>query len=127
MSATAVARRWTCDRCGVAAGRIDSQQVPLPPNWESCPEGDFCLSCRRARAADAAQATVPGDASLASRAKARRTGLIEFEVRRTPELTDGMIARACRTSAAAVAAARKQQRTLGEISEPPSPGRPESW
>jgi hypothetical protein len=106
MTVASAARRWTCGGCGVAAGRIDDARMPLPESWESCADGDFCLSCRRGRAADAALAAVPADADRAVRARARRTGLLEFEVRRTPELTDGMIARSCRTSAAAVAAAR---------------------
>jgi hypothetical protein len=101
----------------MAAGRIDGRAVPLPENWESCAEGDFCLSCRRQRAADAAQAAVAG-CGREVRAKARRAGLIEFEVRRTPKLTDGTIAKACRTSASAVAAARRQLR----LDSGPPPG-----
>jgi hypothetical protein len=111
MTGPAAARRWTCSRCGVAAGRIDGRRVPLPESWESCVEGDFCLSCRRGRAAEAAQAAVT-DSNAAARAKARRIGLIEFEVKRTPDLTDSSIARACRTSAAAVTAARRRLHTL---------------
>jgi hypothetical protein len=93
----------------VAVGQIDGHLVPFPPSWESCADGDFCLACRRTRAADAAQAAAV-DAKSADRAKARRTALIEFEVRRTPDLTDGAIARACQTSAATVAAARLRLR-----------------
>lgn len=110
MSRLAIARRWTCDRCDVAIGRIDDEKVPLPENWEHCAEGDFCLSCRRGRAAEAAQAAVSEDSSTAARAKARREGLIEFEVSRTPDLTDSTIARACRTNATSVAAARTRLR-----------------
>jgi hypothetical protein len=109
MSATtADARRWVCSRCGVAVGQMDGHLVPLPSSWESCAEGDFCLACQRSRAADAAQDSAPDGCSTTDRAKARRTGLIEFEVRRTPDLTDGAIAKVCRTSGAAVAAARKR-------------------
>jgi hypothetical protein len=110
MTAVAAARRWTCNRCGMAVGRIDGGQAPFPESWESCAEGDFCLSCRRQRAAEAAQEAAPTGCSREARAKARRSGLIEFEVRRTPTLTDGSIARACRTSASAVAAARRRLR-----------------
>lgn len=102
------ARRWTCTGCSVAVGRMDGGHASYPDNWERCDEGDFCLTCRRQRAAEAAQAAVPGDSGSEIRAKARRAGLIAFEVRRTPDLTDGMIARACHTSAAAVAATRKR-------------------
>jgi hypothetical protein len=103
------ARRWTCSRCGMAVGRIDGEQVELPDSWEQCEEGDFCLSCRRERAADVAQeAATRDEASTEERAKARRAGLIEFEVRRTPDLSDNAIARACRTTTAAVTAARER-------------------
>jgi len=123
MSTVALARRWTCAGCGVAIGRIDGQKVPIPGSWERGPEGDFCLSCRRGRAADAAQAAVAEDASAAARAKARRDGLLEFEVRRTPELADATIARACRTNAPAIAATRTRLRME---SGPPS-GADRSW
>lgn len=122
MTAPAAARRWVCDSCGVAVGRIDDQRVPLPDSWESSAEGDFCLACRRGRAADAAQAAST-EASAAERAKARRTGLVEFEVRRTPELTDSTIAKACRTSAAAVAATRKRL----HLGDGPPAGSDRSW
>ncbi|HYP55462.1 MAG TPA: hypothetical protein VEQ41_04075, partial [Solirubrobacterales bacterium] len=88
-------------------GQIDGHRAPLPASWERGAEGDFCLACRRGRAADAAQEAA-ADSSAADRAKARRTGLIEFEVRRTPDLTNGAIAKSCRTSAAAVGAVRKR-------------------
>ncbi len=108
-TATAVlSRRWTCSGCAMAVGRIDGQPVTLPENWERGPDGTFCLTCRRQRAADAARDEAPTGCSAEARAKARRAGLIEFEVRRTPTLTDSTIARACHTSALAVAAARKR-------------------
>jgi hypothetical protein len=118
MSAATASRRWTCSRCGMAVGRIDDQPVPRPESWESGAEGDYCLACRRQRAADAALAETPTESSADARAKARRAGLIEFEVRRTPTLTDNTIARACRTSASAVAAARKRL----NMGESPPPG-----
>lgn len=114
----AVAGRWTCDECGVSAGRIDGAPTALPDSWISSAEGDFCLTCRRHRAGEAALDAAPGDSDRDARAKLRRTGLIEFEVRRTPDRTDGSIAKACRTSAVAVAAARR--RLL--LREGPPPG-----
>lgn len=103
------ARRWTCSRCGMSVGRIDGEQVKIPESWERTEEGDFCLSCRRERAADLAQEAAARErGSTEAVAKARRAGLIEFEVRRTPELSDNEIARACRTTTAAVAAVRQR-------------------
>jgi hypothetical protein len=106
MTALAEAVRWTCDGCGVAVGRMDRKRVPLPESWEKTGEGAFCLTCRRARAAEAALGAVEETSSAADRAKARRAGLIEFEIRRTPDLNDATIAKACRTIAPTVTAAR---------------------
>lgn len=118
---TSLAKSWTCDGCGVTAGRIDREPVPLPVAWVDSAEGRFCLVCRRQRAADAALDAVPSDSPVDTRAKLRRAALIEFEVSRTPDETDGTIARACRTSAAAVTRARRRL----QLPDPPQPS-PES-
>jgi hypothetical protein len=108
-STTSLSRSWTCDGCGVTASRIDREPVPLPDTWIETEEGCFCLVCRRQRAGEAALEAAP-DSPLHARAKLRRTALIEFEVSRTPEQTDGTIARACRTSTAVVTQARRRLR-----------------
>ncbi|MGE5283028.1 MAG: hypothetical protein ACM3N0_12060 [Chloroflexota bacterium] len=102
------AASWTCDGCAVSISRIDGKRAPLPTGWERSAEGWLCLLCSRERAAEAALETAPGNSTRDERAKLRRRALIEFEVRRVPELTDSAIARACRSSAAAVAATRKR-------------------
>jgi hypothetical protein len=105
-----LAKKWTCDGCGVSAGRIDGKPVPLPDAWVSSAEGRFCLVCRRERAADAALEAAPVGTRVDARAKLRRAALIEFEVSRTPDHADGTIARACRTSVMAVTQARHRMR-----------------
>jgi hypothetical protein len=116
MSATqTLAKKWTCEGCGVSAGRIDGESVPMPGNWADTSEGVFCLICRRERAAEAALDDAPSDSPVATRAKLRRAALIEFEVSRTPDHTDGIIARACRTSVSAVTRARRRL----ELPDPP--------
>ncbi|HEV7771037.1 MAG TPA: hypothetical protein VGO66_10350 [Solirubrobacterales bacterium] len=123
MSATAeIAKKWTCGRCSMSVSRMDGGRAELPDSWDSNEEGDFCLTCRRERAAEAALEAAPSDSNAETRAKLRRAGLIEFEVLRTPDLADGQIARACRSSAAAVAAARERLQ-LGEGPPPSSGGR----
>lgn len=102
------AASWTCDGCAVSISRIDGKRAPLPTGWESLAEGRFCLLCSRARAAEAALESAPQDSTRDERAKLRRAALIEFEVRRVPELPDSAIARACRSSAMAVAATRRR-------------------
>jgi len=116
MSATkSMAKKWTCGGCGVSAGRIDGESVPMPSTWVDTSEGVFCLICRRDRAAEAALDAAPSDSPVAARAKLRRAALIEFEVSRTPDHTDGIIARACRTSVSAVTRARRRL----ELPDPP--------
>lgn len=104
------ARRWTCDRCGVSASRIDGEPISLPGTWTRVAEGQFCLMCRRDRAAQAALDSAPSDCPRDARAKLRRAALIEFEVRRTPDQPDGAIARACHSSVSAVTKARRRLR-----------------
>lgn len=103
---TATAPKWTCDRCGVSVSQLDGAAVPLPETWTTAADGNFCLTCRRERAAEAALAAAPADSSNDTRAKMRRAGLLEFEVRRAPDRADNAIAKACHTSASAVARAR---------------------
>jgi len=92
----------------MSVGHIDGRQVMLPANWEETREGAFCLACRRERAIEVAQQAAVAEGDSKAFAKARRTGLIEFEVRRSPDLSDNMIARTCHTNAAAVTATRRK-------------------
>jgi hypothetical protein len=117
-SASATARAWTCDHCGVSASRIDGCQIEFPETWASSADGQFCLVCRRERAGNAALESAPSDSPLDARAKLRRAAVIEFEVRRTPEHANNAIAKACRSSAAAVAEVRRRL----ELPDPPPRG-----
>lgn len=109
---------WTCEGCGVSASRLDGAPAPLPANWSSDQDGNLCLACRRQRASEVAAASAPPDSDRDTRARLRRSGLIEFEVRRSPERPDSSIARACRSSVPAVAAARRRLR----LDPSPRPG-----
>ena len=103
---TATARKWTCAGCGVSASRSDEEPVPIPETWDNCAEGSFCLGCRRRRVGEAAAEAAPEDSNRDDRAKIRRTAVLEFEVQRDPDRTNGSIAKACRASIPAVVAAR---------------------
>jgi hypothetical protein len=105
-AAPITAPKWTCDRCGVSVSRLGGEAVPLPVTWTTGPDGDFCLTCRRERAGEAALEAAPADSSSETRVKVRRAGLLEFELRRAPDRADNAIAKACHTSASAVARAR---------------------
>jgi hypothetical protein len=107
MSVT-TAKKWTCDDCGVIVSRVGGEKVELPGSWARSKEGTFCLHCRRERAAQAALEKAPKNSDLQDRAKLRRAALVEFEVRRRPGHGNGEIAKACRSSIAAVVAARKR-------------------
>ncbi|HEU5063315.1 MAG TPA: hypothetical protein VFT79_09225 [Solirubrobacterales bacterium] len=117
---TATAHKWICSGCGVSATRSDAEAAPIPESWDSCSEGDFCLGCRRRRVGEAAVESAPEDCNRDKRAKLRRAALLEFEVRRDPDRTNGSIAKACRSSIAAVAAARQK---LDAPAPPPTPSR----
>lgn len=110
----ATARKWTCGGCGVAASRSDVEAAPLPESWEVCADGTFCLGCRRNRAAEEAVNSAPSEADRGARARLRRAAMVEFEVLRAPEKTNGSIAKACRSSIPAVAAARRRLDTPGD-------------
>lgn len=106
-AAQATATKWTCDRCGVSVGRMDGTRAELPDTWTSSAAGKFCLGCRRERAGEEALESATSEARDA-RVKLRRAAIVEFEVRRTPEHADNAIAKACGSSAAAVAEARRR-------------------
>jgi hypothetical protein len=108
MALTTTAKKWTCDHCGVSVSNLDGERVELPESWAASKEGTFCLLCRRERAAQKALESAPKDSGLEDRAKLRRAALVEFEVRRRPAHGNGEIAKACRSSVAAVVAARKR-------------------
>jgi hypothetical protein len=105
---TKTAKKWTCDQCGVSIAQIDGSRVDFPETWDRSKEGVYCLNCRRDRAAQAALESAPDDSPIEVRAKLRRAALIEFEVSRRPDHGDGAIAKACRSSVSAVAAARQR-------------------
>ncbi|HVO53207.1 MAG TPA: hypothetical protein VMT37_02230 [Solirubrobacterales bacterium] len=102
------AKKWTCAECGVTVSRANGERVALPDAWDKSREGTFCLLCRRERAARAALESAPANCGIEEKAKLRRAALIEFEVRRRPNHGNGEIAKACRSSVAAVVAARKR-------------------
>jgi len=99
--------RWSCARCGVSVGRIDREPTALPDSWTRLDGESFCLTCSRARAGEAAIESISDEHSREDLMRIRRTALIEFEIRRAPEAPNGSIARACRTSSAAVAVVRE--------------------
>ncbi|MFN8161657.1 MAG: hypothetical protein U0R52_11515 [Solirubrobacterales bacterium] len=99
----------TCARCEMTVRWMPgSEPADLPANWSRENGQAFCLSCRRARAAEAGLADASERVTLAERAQIRATALIEFELTRDPARPNGTIARACRSSVPAVVKARRR-------------------
>jgi hypothetical protein len=82
------------------------EEGTAPPHWDSAGGKHYCLACRRERAIDAALEDA-GDIGIEARAKVRSAAVVEFEILRDPDRTEGEIARAARTSIGAVRKARK--------------------
>lgn len=79
-----------------------------PPHWLCTPDGShYCLACRRELAVEEVLESA-GDAGIEARAKLRSAAVVEFEIVRDPDRTEGEIARSARTSIGAVRKARKR-------------------
>ena len=94
-------QEFHCGRCGVISRMV-------PAGWEKTGGSCYCLSCRRARATEKADAASPEGSTLEERAKIRTTALIEFEIDRDPDRPNGEIAKVVRCSVPAVLKARKR-------------------
>jgi hypothetical protein len=80
-----------------------------PPNWVRENGSYYCLSCRRERAIETALEET-SQTGIEARAKVRSSAIVEFEIKRDPERTEGEIAKAARTSIGAV---RKTRQKMG--------------
>ena len=81
----------------------------IPKGWVKEKGHSYCLACRREMAGEAAVAAA-GNGNAEEERQASAQGRIEFEIGRDPEQDDSRIAKACRTSVAAV---RKVRERLG--------------
>ena len=109
MARTKPAPDWTCDRCQVTVRWMSGETSPEPPaSWAEEGGGVYCLACRRDLAGEAATEAAPEDAAPDAVRKLEVAARIEFEIRRDPEVHDGQIAKACRTSIATVRTARER-------------------
>ena len=100
----------TCARCQMTSRWTlgFEGEAETPPNWTHEPDGSYyCLICRRERAIEAALDEA-GEIGAEARAKLRTVALVEFEIRRDPDRTEGEIAKAARASIAAVRKARER-------------------
>ena len=101
-------KEFTCARCEVVSRWTEGLGAATPPNWVKVNGLYYCLVCRRERAVDDAIAAA-GDVSTADRAKLRSSAVVDFEIARDPNRTEGEIAKAARASIGAVRKARKRR------------------
>ena len=102
-------KRWTCARCDVTVSWMDGAEAPKQPHsWVKDSGKLYCLACQRERAAEAVLKDLPKDAPIDQKLKLSSFARVEFELRRDPDLPDSKIAKACRTSMAAVRKGREQ-------------------
>jgi hypothetical protein len=87
-----------------------SDAPAMPDSWVKDGSKLYCLACQRERAAEAVLKDLPKDAPIDRKLKLSSFARVEFELRRDPDLPDSKIAKACRTSMAAV---RKGREELG--------------
>jgi len=85
---------------------MDGEPAGLPDTWTRSDGLTYCLSCRRARAGEAALDSAPESTSPEDRALRRRQAVIAFEIARSPAAPNRAIANACRTTTHAVASVR---------------------
>jgi hypothetical protein len=98
-------RRWTCAGCEVtvryAAG---SSAVPRrPEGWTKRGGQWLCLHCQREKAVEKATIGANGDGWAS-----RRQALLEFELRRSPNEPDGVIAKRANCSTGHVRKVREE-------------------
>jgi hypothetical protein len=101
-------KEFTCARCEVVSRWTEGLGAATPPNWVKDKGLYYCLVCRRERAVDDAIAAA-GNVSTADRAKLRSSAVVDFEIARDPNRTEGEIAKAARASIGAVRKARKRR------------------
>ena len=107
MTAATETVAWTCIRCEVTTSYMaGSAHHGLPADWTELDGRLYCLGCRRVLAGEAAQEDGADGASREELLQLRKAGTLEFELRRDPDRPDREIARACHTSAPAVAKVR---------------------
>lgn len=109
MSASPETVEWTCAHCNVTGSWMADIVHSGPPEHWSVEGGEvLCLSCRRTLAGENAVDGFDGESTREDREQARKTAIIEFELRRVPDRNNAVIARSCRTSPRAVANVRKR-------------------
>jgi hypothetical protein len=104
-------RAWRCSSCGVSVSYAADRAPKQPEGWAKRSGKWLCLRCRREQVMDKA-ASKNGAQGWAS----RREALMEFELLRTPEESDVVIAKRANCSTAHVRKARAGLHESGKLS-----------
>ena len=105
-------RRWTCAGCEVtvryAAG---AKAAPRrPEGWTKRGGQWLCLHCQREKAVEKATIGAGGDGWAS-----RRQALLEFELCRSPDVPDGVIAKRANCSTGHVRKVREELERAGKL------------
>src|SRR4029079_8211736 len=101
---------FPCARWEVPSRWTEGLGAATPPNWVKEKGLYYCLVCRRERAMEEAVEDAGGQSvSNTDRAKLRSAAVVDFEIARDPDRTEGEIAKAARASIGAVRKAPKRR------------------
>jgi hypothetical protein len=97
-------RRWTCSGCKVTVRYAAGSNAPRrPEGWTKQGGRWLCLHCQREKAVEKATIGANGDGWAS-----RRQALLEFELRRSPDVPDGVIAKRANCSTGHVRKVREE-------------------
>jgi hypothetical protein len=103
-------RSWRCSDCNVSVSFAADRAPDQPDGWVKKSKKWVCLRCQRERVMDLA-ASGQGADGWAS----RREALMEFELLRTPDESDVVIAKRANCSTGHVRKARKSLVAAGKL------------
>jgi len=105
-------RRWTCAGCDVTVRYAAGSKSPprRPEGWTKAGGQWLCLHCQREKAVEKATIGAKGDGWAS-----RRQALLEFELRRSPEEPDGVIAKRANCSTGHVRKVREELERDGKL------------
>ena len=103
-------RSWRCSDCNVSVSFAADRAPIQPDGWVKKSNKWLCLRCQRERVMDRAASGTGADGWAS-----RREALMEFELLRTPDESDVVIAKRANCSTGHVRKARQSLITAGKL------------